>query len=151
MKINILLIMLILSLFGCGKSEPPEGNFEKFVINYVNNLQEVYNEYYNNVSDNEKRNMNNMPTTILLNSCRYDVKKTDSLIQPYIGIIIIKTERHSKFLNDSSRKLFMEWSYKFFWQDGKWMPSTQTYLKDGSTSDIVYPEPSWKAYQKTEQ
>lgn len=60
MKINILLTMLILSLFGCGKSESPEGNFEKFVINYVKNLQEVYNEYYNNVSDNEKRDMNNM-------------------------------------------------------------------------------------------
>lgn len=166
-----LTIILFMALFvaGCGDSssagqfsrkKDPKTTFETFMHQYVSNLQTVYDEAYHSLpattsedyiygsKEGQKR-----PNKVLLDSVLYDVRKTDSLIQPYVGTISLTVTSELKFFRRKQRweTQTHAWSLNFGWQDGKWAPTTVTHVKDGETTRITPEDSFWKAYEKTSQ
>jgi len=153
MKAALVSLVLAVLCAGCGQQSgsgiriggsDPKTTFERFAPQFLSELQKVYNETWNAEPPSDRDKQQNQ---ILNQEALYDVRKTDSLVHPYEGIITLSYVYESKF----GFKNKMTWELHFGYDNGKWVPTTTFYPKDG-TSGRIGSNDSWsKAWQRVQQ
>lgn len=130
--------------FSLGQPDP-KTSFERFAPQFLAELQKYETKKWNSESPDDRHTK---PNEILRNEALYDVRKTDSLVHPYEGIITYINILYPTLIPP----IKMTWELHFGFDNGKWTPTTYFYAKDGSSGRIDSNSESWwTAYQQVQQ
>jgi hypothetical protein len=124
MHIRLVLLIAMASTFtfGCGLSEDPVSEFKVIAPRFIPELNKVYKD-----AIAQGAVASRMPEIIEMTSigfversAKLDVKKTDSMISPYKGVIECEASFQYSGLVGEGLGVF---TFDFVFQDGKWVPT----------------------------
>jgi hypothetical protein len=152
MKRLALLTLVTLSLVGCnqkGGQHAARTSFEQFVPRFLAALDQVYEEEWNASPANQRFAK---PEKLIMRETLYDVRTTDSLVHPYEASI---TYTYTVFGGPYGH-FEMTSVARFGYEEGKWVPTTWFFPKDGTSGRIARNVKGdygtiWIAYQKVTQ
>jgi hypothetical protein len=154
MKTVAIALGLALLCAGCGqpsgsgvKPAQPDANaiFWRFVPQFLSELQKYQIEVWN-AADPTTRDQK--PYEFLTDKDRVALRQTDSLVNPYDGIITYSYLTRSRYGHVST----MTWELHLSFEDGKWTPYTAINVENGRSIHINASAKSWWiAYERVKQ